>query len=582
MDPVEYLRVARRRWWIIAVAGLLAVIAVTLTTPTGSSSVQTDGESFTATHTLFLEADRSGDSGGLSLRKAAFFVGVGEVPRRVARDLAFDGPPAVLAAKVATATDDDLGSLEITATDSDAARVVAIADTFAKDLIGYIEDTERARIQLALTDAQAAIANLTAQLAELDARLGPAPTIEQRQNREVVSSALQTVTARATELAAASVRSAFVTFEPAVAVPEGSSAGVFRTPDSRGGRLVIVGLLGLLVGAGFALVIDRLDTSLQTIEAAETAFGLPVLAEIPARDEKRQRRANPLVAAADPRSPTVQPYRMVRTALLLMQRQLDAHEGRTRAPRPNAGRQVVLVTAAGPEEGPGQAMASLAARFAESGRSVLVIGVDPLSTVGRWATEGSDGSLGLHDVLWDRRSRPALVDVVQETPLALVSVIAPGPSSDGSSLALSFDLVTEARTLADIVLVDAGPLLTSSEAGESLGYVDAVVVVARAGRTSVDAAGRIGDLLVRFDAAPAGVVFVGAKYARSGGRRPGSPRPSPGARSSAPADVEGVASGPGRSSGSTAAAGSVAEPPASRWGSAGRAPGEAAPSPRAR
>lgn len=517
MDPIAYLRVARRRWWVIALAGLLAVVAVTVTTPTGSTSVQPQGVSYTATHTLFLEGDGSGQPNPFNLRKAEFFLTVGDVPRRAAGDLVFDGPPAVLAAKISTAVDGELGALKITATDSDPVRVVAIADTFARDLIAYIEDTERARIQKAFVDAQTDIKNLTTQLAAMDAGSGPNPNAEQLQNREVVFEALQAVTERAISLAASStVRSGFVTFEAAVAVPVASSGGGFSTPDSRGGRLVIVGLLGLLVGAGFALVIDRLDTSLHTKEAAEAAFGLPVLAEVPLRDEKRGPSGTELESAADPRSPLAQPYRMLRTALLLMRIRSEptASPQATGAP---SGRQVILSTSAGPEERQAVIVANLAVRFAESGRSVLIVSCDPLSYGS--SRDGVPAEPGLADVVVAGGSWPRLADVAFQTPVPRVALIPPGRPGIGSSLALTYPLLAEARALADIVLIDAGPLLTSSEAGEVLGYVDSVVVVARAGRTTVDTAGRVGELLVRFGAPVAGVLLVGARYVHSSGAR---------------------------------------------------------------
>lgn len=522
MGPVEYLRVARRRWWVIALAGLLAVVAVTLTTPTKSIQVQAEGTSYTGTHTLFLQADRSGQAIEPNLRRAAFFVTVGEVPRRVARDLSFNGPPAVLAAKVSAAIDTDLSALKITATDTSAERVVAIADTFAKELVSYIEDTERARIKQALSDAQADIKSLTAQIADMDVRNGLNPTVEQRQNREVLVNALKVVTDRGTSLAASTTtRSGFITFESAVAVPAAVSRGGFHTPKSRGGRLVVVGLLGLLVGAGFALVIDRLDTSLHTKEATEAAFGLPVWAEVPRWDEKRRSREIEISLAADPLSPLAQPYRMLRTTLLLMGRQTgSALGGGAQAGSQHGGTQVVLLTPADSGDRQSAAVVNLGARFAESGRSVLIVGCDPFAsrtdkTVGREAAELGPG---LADVLRASGSR-GLADVVRQTSIPRLRVVTPGQPTVGFSLAPTSLVLAEARALAEIVLIDAGSLLTSSEAGEVLGYVDSVVVVAQAGRTTVDAATRVGELLSRFGSPAAGVLLIGARHVRSLGVR---------------------------------------------------------------
>ena len=54
--------------------------------------------------------------------------------------------------------------------------------------------------------------------------------------------------------------------------------------------MAFAGVLGLLLGAGFALVVERMDTRVRTKEAAEEAFGAPVLAEVPVLPMTLRRR----------------------------------------------------------------------------------------------------------------------------------------------------------------------------------------------------------------------------------------------------------------------------------------------------
>jgi Mrp family chromosome partitioning ATPase len=68
-------------------------------------------------------------------------------------------------------------------------------------------------------------------------------------------------------------------------------------------------------------------------------------------------------------------------------------------------------------------------------------------------------------------------------------------------------VVKEARRLAHIVLIDTAPLLAEADAAHLLSDVDAVLVVAREGYTTVDLAERGSDILERLAAPVAGVVL---------------------------------------------------------------------------
>jgi Mrp family chromosome partitioning ATPase len=65
----------------------------------------------------------------------------------------------------------------------------------------------------------------------------------------------------------------------------------------------------------------------------------------------------------------------------------------------------------------------------------------------------------------------------------------------------------EARMNADVVLLDSPPLLTSSDATLLVPRADSVLLVARAGGTSVEQATRTSDLIKRLRAPATGVVI---------------------------------------------------------------------------
>jgi Mrp family chromosome partitioning ATPase len=70
--------------------------------------------------------------------------------------------------------------------------------------------------------------------------------------------------------------------------------------------------------------------------------------------------------------------------------------------------------------------------------------------------------------------------------------------------------IDEARRQADVILIDTAPVLASAEVTHLFPLVDAVVVVARAKRTTAEIAERASELLKRLDAPVVGVALNGA------------------------------------------------------------------------
>ena len=78
------------------------------------------------------------------------------------------------------------------------------------------------------------------------------------------------------------------------------------------------------------------------------------------------------------------------------------------------------------------------------------------------------------------------------------------------------DLISQARVLADIVIVDAGPVLAVNDPSALVPQSDAVVVVSRSGKTTEDAAQRAAELLARMEAPVVGVALTGVPRGSSG------------------------------------------------------------------
>jgi hypothetical protein len=143
--------------------------------------------------------------------------------------------------------------------------------------------------------------------------------------------------------------------------------------------------------------------------------------------------------------------------------------------------------------------------------------------------------VGLSEVLANDPAND-LQHLIRPTAIAGVSVVGSGAATEHpATLLLKIGAVIEAaRELADVVLIDSAPLLSTNDTTELMPYVDATLVVCRAGRTTSEQARRVTSLLARTGVPVLGVAFVGvsgpsrlsAEYRVSGSflRRPRSGR----------------------------------------------------------
>ena len=119
---------------------------------------------------------------------------------------------------------------------------------------------------------------------------------------------------------------------------------------------------------------------------------------------------------------------------------------------------------------------------------------------------------GLADALVSGNGSSLLQPYAQSTPLANLKVIPSGQPTDNPNSLIGSErmlrILDEARQAADIVLVDAAPLLAGGDAAYLLPEMDAVLLVARTGKTTVDEAERTAELLERLDAPVAGVALT--------------------------------------------------------------------------
>jgi non-specific protein-tyrosine kinase len=118
---------------------------------------------------------------------------------------------------------------------------------------------------------------------------------------------------------------------------------------------------------------------------------------------------------------------------------------------------------------------------------------------------------GLTDVLRGAPDTRRLTDLNLETKVRGVRFVASGAPVRNPAPLLDRigDHLRDARDMADLVLIDAPPLLTTSDGADLAHQADSLLLVVRAGRTSVNAARRSVELLERLEVPLLGVVLVG-------------------------------------------------------------------------
>lgn len=289
-------------------------------------------------------------------------------------------------------------------------------------------------------------------------------------------------------------KSPLQTLEPAVASPVKSDD--IKGPTSRPGRAFLLGAVGLVLGLGAAFAVDRLDNRIQSKPAAEDALGVPVVAVVPPAARKDRDRP---VTPTEPSS-FIEAYRRLRTAVDRWMTQTGDGQGR----------HVIVVTSPMGGEGATTTAAHLAATLGEIGRSVVVISADLRHPrLHRYFNRAREP--GLTDVLRGAPDVRRLVDLNLATTIRGVQFVASGAPVRNPAPLLDHigDHLRDARSLGDVVLVDAPPLLTTSDGADLARHADGVLLVVRAGYTSVGAATRSAELLQRLDIPIFGVVLVG-------------------------------------------------------------------------
>jgi capsular exopolysaccharide synthesis family protein len=504
MEPLDYLKILQRHWKVAVALVATVMVVVFVLSPSRPATV------YEAKHTLLRQTSTA--EGGAATDNpsvVALWASRGEVPQRVAEQLGHTGPVDQLINQLSVTPSVELGTVEMVATASTADEAVLLVNAFAEQTLAFVNDLntqEQAEADARVNEIQGEIQALTDQITAAGGEQASetSPLVQQRASlQEQLNQVTTQVEDRITEWD--SLQTAFSAKKVAA-----SSVGV-----TRGQSLLLGGLVSLLLAFGVAIMLDRSDSRLHTKEQAERQFGLPVLAEIPLLSLRNRHRAPVYGYENDPA--VAEAYRSLRTALLLFRdrlplevetAELTRRSQHKQGGRVGAARQVILITSPEAGDGKSSTAANLAMAYAESGQSVLLVNWDLWRPIPARVFDAEEAP-GVSEFL--DAGNASLVHYVHSTSVPGLHLVPAGKlgHQPGAQLDAELRLLEEARSLADVVIIDTAPLLAASVTRELVTMADVVVLVSRAGRTTSPAAERTAELLERLGAPTLGVALVG-------------------------------------------------------------------------
>src|SRR5512135_3588834 len=183
--------------------------------------------------------------------------------------------------------------------------------------------------------------------------------------------------------------------------------------------LALAMVVGCAVGMGAAVVLDRLDQRVRSLDELRQMTGLVVLGQVVLLPERRSGAMGPLglISYAKPRSYWAETYRATRTNIEFFRRR-------------NQQLQVLLVTSPYPGDGKTTAASNLAISFALTGRRALLIDADlrsPSLDKGSPSLDKVHGLCRKHGLSHLLKGRLPLHEVVQRSQIENLDVITVGP-----------------------------------------------------------------------------------------------------------------------------------------------------------
>ena len=400
---------------------------------------------------------------------------LGDLAQKTAARVGHGLTPGAVADSVSVSPQGDTTAVNVSSTLASPALAAQVANTYAGVFVSEQENGSHQYYESALATVEAQIAKLS-----------------RAQAAGAQGLALES---RAQSLATlAQLRTDTVTLVQAAAVPSSPSAPSIKRD------VIVAGLLGLLLGVGLALGVERLDQNLREPEELESIYGLPLLGAVPQssalrRDGRSSRESTLPGAVADA-------FQFIRVRLRYF----------------NVDRDLQTLAIVSSQSGDGKTTIAhcLADAAAAAGLRALLIEVD-LRRPTLADEAGVESGPGLADVLIGART---LEDATQTAKLIggghdredernldviVAGALPPNPGEMLESHAM-LEVLQQAKANYDFVVIDTPPLGAVSDSLPLMGHVDGVVIVAGMGQNRRDVAQRLAATLRSADAPLIGVI----------------------------------------------------------------------------
>lgn len=541
----KFKAILRRRWPVLVVTLVLGGLAGYLSADVGGPKRETT--QYQADQVIVANRLTGNPA---SVPQDSLRVTRGEVPKVAAKILGEDNS-AKLARKVKVDDQPDRNAMTLQVFDTDPERASEIVQAFAQAFLQVVNAELRSEDQRQLDQledrkaaAEAALKAFDDQngyISRADVPLPQTPTVDAlvaERNRldQDVRDATNSLEKAQLEI---SEREPYSTLGPER--PEVADSQLLEVPESPAFRAGLLALIGLLLGIGLVIVIERVNRRVDTRDELAELLDIPIIAEIgrirsrhiPADEEGR----------INLEGAWSEHYRRVRSAIEFVQSQaseaaaeipLDGINGASvatpQANRPRNRREspviaghgsgatvprTIMFVSALPGEGKSTSVALTALAMAEAGDNVLALSADfRRPKLERYL--GMDSEPTLADLAEMSVNRPTVNDVVHPGRVPHLWTAAAGkPTSEVTArLAAAREVAVEGAAQGVTVLLDSSPLRVSNDPVDLLPVADEVILVVRAGRSTVRSLEDTVELLEMHHAPVMGVVLIGTLSTR--------------------------------------------------------------------
>lgn len=290
-------------------------------------------------------------------------------------------------------------------------------------------------------------------------------------------------------------------------------------------------LIGLILGVVFAFVVETFDTSIGAIEEVEELTGVNVLGIIPhvsiqeiketlldeksdEMDDKTVERYSRIVSHFAPKSTLAESYRALRTNLSFAGIENEL--------------KTIVFTSSSPKEGKTTIAINLAVTMAQVGNKTLLVdgdmrkpmvanvfGIDQVPgladiILGNYSLE--DTIRSVTDIMMGKMSMEDIIKTPGMDNLYIITsgTIPPNPAEMASSKKI-VEIIKQVRSEYDVILIDAPPLLSATDAAIYGSMVDGVIMVYRVGKVGRAVLKRAKAQLDNVRAKVVGIVLNGIK-----------------------------------------------------------------------